>query len=110
MRFQPVHYVPPRRVQSDLSALQRNLLQVLGHKGSASLSEIMEALTEEAAQRTVQENLQALRQLDLAQLQGHGRGARWSLQLTLEVRAKYPGQRRRLGNERATALEGGLDG
>ncbi len=32
----------------------------------------MEAPTEEAAQRTVQESLQALRQLDLAQLQGHG--------------------------------------
>ena len=80
VRFRPVHYVPPRRVQSDLSALQRNLLQVLGRTGSASLSEIMESLEEEAAQRTVQENLQALRQLDLAQLQGHGRGARWSLQ------------------------------
>jgi hypothetical protein len=33
VRFRPVHYVPPRRVQSDLSALQRNLLQVLGRTG-----------------------------------------------------------------------------
>ena len=93
MRFQPVHYVPPRRVQSDLSALQRDLLQVLGDKGSASLSEIMEALTEEAARRTVQENLQALRQLDLAQLQGHGRGARWSLQEPEDGMGHKEGQR-----------------
>ena len=81
VRFRPIHYVPPRRVQRDLSDLQRNLLQILGREGAVSLSEIMEKLPEgeEAAKRTVQENLQALRQLELVNLDGHGRGAVWRL-------------------------------
>ena len=40
----------------------------------------MEKLPDDAAaKRTVQENLKTLRQLDLVDLDGHGRGARWSL-------------------------------
>lgn len=80
IRFRPIHYVPPRRVQRDLSDLQRQLLQLLGVEGSMALSEIMKKLPDDtAAKRTVQENLQTLRQLDLVDLEGHGRGARWSL-------------------------------
>jgi hypothetical protein len=36
-------------------------------------------LAKDAAERTVQENLQTLRDLDLLRLEGHGRGARWRL-------------------------------
>ena len=80
IRFRPIHYVPPRRVQQDLSGLQRRLLQLLGVEGSMALSDIMEKLPDDAAaKRTVQENLKTLRQLDLVDLDGHGCGARWSL-------------------------------
>lgn len=79
VRFRPTRYVAPRRVEHDLSDLQRELLQVVGRKGSAALSDIVEELGSDAAERTVQENLQTLRSLDLVELDGHGRGAKWCL-------------------------------
>jgi hypothetical protein len=40
----------------------------------------MGELHEGAAERTVQENPRTLRDLNLVRLEGHGRGARWTLQ------------------------------
>jgi len=79
VRFRPTRYVAPRRVERDLSDLQRELLQIVGREGPVRLSEIKNVLQSDAAERTVQENLQSLRELDLIDLQGHGRGARWRL-------------------------------
>jgi ATP-dependent DNA helicase RecG len=79
VRFRPTRYVAPRRVERDLSDLQRELLQIVGREGPVRLSEIRRKLEAEAAERTVQENLQSLRELELIDLQGHGRGARWRL-------------------------------
>ena len=78
VRFRPVHYVPPTRIEHDLSDLQRNILKVIAKAGEASLSDILEALGD-VPRRTVQDNLQTLRSLDLVELEGRGRGARWRL-------------------------------
>lgn len=43
------------------------------------MSWILNELAGGAAQRTVQKNLDFLRQLGLVELSGHGRGARWAL-------------------------------
>jgi len=79
VRFRPTRYVAPRRVEHDLSDLQQELLQIVGREGPVSLSDIKADLAKDAAERTVQENLQTLRDLDLLRLEGHGRGARWRL-------------------------------
>jgi predicted transcriptional regulator len=71
--------VAPRRVEHDLSDLQQELLQIVGREGPVSLSDIKTDLAKDAAERTVQEHLQSLRDLDLLRLEGHGRGARWRL-------------------------------
>ena len=79
VRFQPQRYAPPTRVESDMSPLQRDLLRVLSEIGPVSMSWILNELAGGAAQRTVQKNLDFLRQLGLVELSGHGRGARWAL-------------------------------
>ena len=79
VRFLPTRYVAPSRTAHDLSPLQRELLQVLGDHGAQALSDIMDRLESDAAERTVQEHLNLLRELRLVRLQGRGRGARWSL-------------------------------
>jgi ATP-dependent DNA helicase RecG len=79
VRFLPTGYLAPTRVDHDLSALQRELLEVLAGSGPASLSEIRVALPVTAADRTVQENLGLLRTLGLVASTGRGRGARWRL-------------------------------
>ena len=78
VRFRPVHYVPPTRIEHDLSDLQREILKVLAKTGETPLSDVLEAL-DDVPRRTVQDNLQTLRSLDLVELEGRGRGARWRL-------------------------------
>ena len=78
VRFQPVHYVPPTRVEQDLSNLQQSILKVIATEGEVALSDIREAL-DNVPRRTVQDNLQTLRSLDLIILDGRGAGARWQL-------------------------------
>jgi ATP-dependent DNA helicase RecG len=82
VRFRPTKYVAPERVGHDLSSLQRQLLQVLAHLGACSLSEIMGQLPAGTSQRTVQDNLRLLLQLDLVDLRGERRWARWMLKGT----------------------------
>lgn len=78
VRFQPVHYVPPTRVEHDLSDLQQSILKVLATEGEVSLSDIRDALGD-TPRRTLQDNLQTLRSLDLVTLTGRGAGAVWQL-------------------------------
>ena len=82
VRFRPSRYMAPTRVGTDLSPLQRQLLEVLSETRSASLQQIMAQLGQAHARRTVQDNLQLLRRLGLVDTTGtKGSGARWSLQV-----------------------------
>jgi ATP-dependent DNA helicase RecG len=80
VRFRPTRYVPPMSVARDLTELQRQILGVLHRLGPSSLQQISEAFNGAIPRRTLQDNLQFLRSLDLADLQGtQGVGARWAL-------------------------------
>lgn len=80
VRFFPTGYVPPSRVSRDLSPLQQEILEYLAGAGAARLSQVVDALPSGAARRTVQDNLQMLRNLDLVELEGgRGPGGRWML-------------------------------
>lgn len=78
VRFFPTQYVPPMRVDHHLSELQREILEVLAHSPKA-LREIMNALAAPTPERTVQDNLKILRELELVELTGMRRAAKWSL-------------------------------
>ena len=81
VRFRPTRYVAPSRVGHDLSVLQRGTLDVLAETGPASLKDLRERVQEQLGvdvpERTLQDNLQLLRHLELVELSGRGRGARW---------------------------------
>lgn len=79
VRFRATQYVPPNRVNANLSVLQKVLLQVLASHGPASLSKIISEMPELASERSVQDNLQMLRKLGLVEMTGQRKGARWSL-------------------------------
>lgn len=80
VRFLPTAYVPPSRVDHDLSELQRDLLAALARLGEASLSQILAAMPVAVAARTAQEDLSMLRGFGLVDSSGRGRGAHWRLQ------------------------------
>jgi ATP-dependent DNA helicase RecG len=79
VRFHPTRYVPPMRVGLDLSPLQRDLLEILARTGSVSLRNIRTYLPSDTSRRTIQDNLQMLRQLGTVDTAGHGQNARWML-------------------------------
>lgn len=83
VRFLPTRYIAPSRIEHDLTHLQRRVLQTVARSGPAMLSEIVESLSvgagESPKRRAVQDNLQTLRSLELVELKGRGRGARWML-------------------------------
>jgi len=82
VRFRPTKYMAPERVGHNLTPLQRQLLQVLANRGACSLADIMDQLPAEASKRTVQDNLRLLLQLELVDLHGERRWARWMLKGT----------------------------
>lgn len=79
VRFFPTRYVAPRRVDHPLTDLQQEVLQVVGQIGPARLSEIIEAIDSDASERQVQHTLQTLKSIELVQLEGYGRGAKWGI-------------------------------
>jgi ATP-dependent DNA helicase RecG len=79
VRFRPTRYVPPTRIGHDLSLLQRQILELLAQIGPAHLESILHRLPAETARRTVQDNLQVLRTLELIESSGKGRWTRWTL-------------------------------
>ena len=83
VRFRPTGYVSPTRVSRDLSPLQQAILHVLAERGSTSLKHIRVGIGVEVPERTVQDNLQTLRQYELVEIFGVGQGARWRLAGTL---------------------------
>jgi ATP-dependent DNA helicase RecG len=78
VRFFPTQYVPPLRVDHHLSELQREILEILAHSPRA-LREILDSLAVSTPERTVQDNLKILRELELVELTGMRRAARWRL-------------------------------
>ena len=78
VRFRPGPYVPPRRVEREVTERQRTILTLLAeaHDGIA-LRELIPQLGQAVAARQVREDLSTLRTLGLAISEGHGRGARW---------------------------------
>jgi phage anti-repressor protein len=44
-----------------------------------ALSDLIEAIDPDVTERTVQRNLNTLRELSMVELTGHGRGARWMI-------------------------------
>jgi ATP-dependent DNA helicase RecG len=80
VRFLPSGYVPPSRIDHDLSPLQQELLAVIAERGPSSLSSIIGDLAQPTPRRTVQDNLILLRTLGLVASGGRGQGARWRLE------------------------------
>jgi ATP-dependent DNA helicase RecG len=79
VRFLPTGYIAPTRVSRNLSQLQQNLLTVLSRISPASLAEIHYHLPIEHPKRTIQDNLKALKILELVDSTGRGAGAKWQL-------------------------------
>jgi ATP-dependent DNA helicase RecG len=78
--FFPLTYVAPFDVKHNLSELQRRLLGALSGKPlGRSLSEIRDELGDGIPHRTLQNNLRLLKELDLVDLSGRGRGSVWYL-------------------------------
>lgn len=79
VRFLVSTSIAPRRVARDLTARQREILDVLARADSMAFSDVRAGLRDAPSDRSVRNDLAHLRDLGLASLEGHGRGARWSL-------------------------------
>lgn len=80
VRFRPGGYVPPQRVERDLTERQQTILALLDRAGRGlALREFHAQLKPQATLRQVREELAILRTLDLVVPKGLGRGARWHL-------------------------------
>ena len=78
VRFPIQGYFPPQRVGHDLTQRQRSILQILS-QGKASLREIMERMSDKTSGATVRAELYQMKQWDLVELEGFGRGSKWRL-------------------------------
>lgn len=78
VRFFPTGYVPPSRVEHDLTPLQQRLLLALS-EGAMSRSDLQQQYLAEVPERVVKEALQHLKRLGLVRMTGRTKGARWSL-------------------------------
>ncbi len=80
VRFRPSSYVAPRRVERDLTLLQRKLLNMIGSTSDGvSLGHLRAELGSPVPERTIQDTLRSLRELGLVRSAGWARGARWYL-------------------------------
>ncbi|MBW1982747.1 MAG: putative DNA binding domain-containing protein [Deltaproteobacteria bacterium] len=77
--FLPSEYIAPHRVAHDLTARQREILQILAGSYDLPLRFIMKALKDPPASATVRDDLYHLKRLGLIDSKGHGRGAVWFL-------------------------------
>lgn len=79
VRFLPSGYVPPHRVDHDLSERQRRILFVLGSGRKLRAREILAEVDDELPPTTLRAELAMLRSLGLVDGSGRGPGARWWL-------------------------------
>ena len=80
VRFRPSRYVPPQRVSIDLTDRQQAVLALL-HQAGRGLArrEVHTQLGGDVSDRTVQRDLNALRDFGMVIRTGRGRSARWNL-------------------------------
>ena len=79
VRFLPTRYVPPQRVAHDLSARQRAVLALLeASLGGLALRQMLGRLGPEVADWELKADLALLKQLELVETTGRGRGAYWT--------------------------------
>lgn len=80
VRFLPTRYIPPKKVNREVNERQQKILSLLDntHHGLA-LREIYSRLFIHATERQIREDLAILKTLNLVDIKGHGRGARWIL-------------------------------
>lgn len=80
VRFLPTRYVPPQRVAHDLTDRQRAVLAMLeASMGGLALREMLGRLGPEIADWELKADLAFLKQLELIDPSGRGRGAYWTL-------------------------------
>lgn len=80
VRFLPARYLPPRRVARELTPRQRQILMLLqASPEGLALREVRAALMDGAPEWGVKDDLALLKQLELIESRGHGRGAHWIL-------------------------------
>jgi ATP-dependent DNA helicase RecG len=79
VRFIPSGYVAPTRVAHNLSDRQRQILQLLAEKKEQSFTEIKKVLPNPPADRTLRDDFQHLKRLNLISSRGRGGSARWYL-------------------------------
>ncbi len=79
VRFIPSGYVPPHRVEHNLSERQRRVLHFLGDGRRASASAIRASIDPAMSARTLRYDLKFLRSLGLIESSGRGPGAGWWL-------------------------------
>lgn len=80
VRFLPMRYVPPQRVAHDLTDRQRAVLAFLeASHGGLALREMLARLGAGVADWELKADLALLKQLELVDSSGRGRGAYWSL-------------------------------
>lgn len=78
VRFQPTRYVPPQRVAHDLSNRQRAVLAMLeANLGGLALREMLGRLGPSVADWELKADLAFMKQLELVESTGRGRGAYW---------------------------------
>ena len=80
VRFRPSRYVPPQRVSIDLTDRQQAVLALL-HQAGRGLArrEVHAQLGGDVSDRTVQRDLNSLRDFGMVIRTGQGRSARWNL-------------------------------
>lgn len=79
VRFLPSEYIAPHRVTQDLTDRQREILQIIADGRDVPFREIHDNLKESVSERTVCNDLIALRNLGQVESHGKGAGARWTL-------------------------------
>ena len=80
VRFLPSGYVAPHRIEHNLTDRQRIILQLLSQVDALALREIRAQMQTPPSDRTLQNDLEHLRRLDLIAAGGFGRGSRYWLQ------------------------------
>ena len=78
--FRPSRYIPPQRVEHNLTERQRTILSILNNSPEGlAISEISPQLTDHFTPYQIRSDLSTLRSLELVILEGHGRSAKWKL-------------------------------
>lgn len=79
VRFIPAGYVPPHRIEHDLSERQRHILHALSQKAFLSLGEVKKTFQDPPKDRAIRGDFQHLKKLGLIGTEGKGRAAKWFL-------------------------------